>query len=114
MRMTQFLSRSRIFRVALMALVFGIGFFTLGANIYIPFHYTAVMPRSPQPEAGRVYQVTAQYGTVVYVNKQELARRDFAEHVLTPVAGLGMLVFVLLALRLGWFRRHVGSHDNPR
>ncbi len=68
--MVQFFAKTKVFKLVFMVFVFGIGFFTLGANIYIPFHYAAVMPRTPQPEAGRIYRMTAQYGTVVYVDER--------------------------------------------
>jgi hypothetical protein len=103
MSMIQFLSTSKVATIALIGLVFGTVLFTLAASIYIPFHYAAVMPQSPQPETGRVYRITVQYGAVVYVNKQELDRRDFVKYDLTTLSVVGMLVLFFLGTRLGWF-----------
>jgi hypothetical protein len=61
------------------------------------------MPRSPQPETGRTYRITAQYGAAVYVNKQELDRLNFVKYDLTTLSGVGMLALFLVGTRLGWF-----------
>ena len=104
MSVIYFLSRNNFGKIALVSVVFGTVFFGLAANIYIPFHYAAVMPRSPQPETGRIYRVTAQYGAVVYVNKQELDRLDFVTYDLTIASGVGMIALFFVGMRLGWFR----------
>ena len=95
--------KSRIAKIAVLGLVSGIILFDLVANTYIPFRYAAVMPRSPQPEAGRIYRVTAQYGAMVYVNKQELARYNFITKDLMILSAVCMFSAVLLGMRLGWF-----------
>lgn len=99
----EFLAKSKVAKVGIMGLVFGIVFFTLAASIYIPFHYAAAMPHSPQPETGRIYRITAQYGAVVYVNKRELDRRDFVRYDMMTVSGVSVLVLFFLGTRLGWF-----------
>jgi hypothetical protein len=99
----EFLAKSKVVKTTLTGLVCGIVLFTLAASIYIPFHYAAVMPRSPQPESGRIYRITAQYGAVVYVNRQELGRCDFVKYDLTTASGVGVLALFFLGSRLGWF-----------
>ena len=49
------ITRNKFTKIIFVSIVLGTVFFGLGANIYIPFHYAAVMPRSPQPETGRIY-----------------------------------------------------------
>ena len=97
------IARNKFTKIIFVSIVLGTVFFGLAANIYIPFHYAAVMPRSPQPETGRIYRVTAQYGAVVYVNKQELDRLDFAKYDLTIASAVGMLALFFVGMRLGWF-----------
>jgi hypothetical protein len=101
--MIQFLSRNKFTKIAFVSLVFGMGFFGLAASIYIPIHYAAVMPRSPQPETGRIYRVTAQYGAVVYVNKQEFEWLDFVKFDLWIASAIGMLALFLIGMGLDWF-----------
>jgi hypothetical protein len=96
--------RDRILKNVVMGLVFGTIIFSLAANTYIPFRYAAVMPRSPQPETGRIYRVTAQYGAVVYVSNKELNRFNFVKYDLAILSGIGMLGLFLLGTRLGWFK----------
>jgi hypothetical protein len=101
----QFLARSRIAKVALIGVVGGVGLFTVAANVYIRFHYAAVMPRSPQRESGKIYALPAQYGGVVYVNQQELDRRDFVRNDLGSASAVGGILLFLLGTRAGWFER---------
>jgi len=35
------------------------------------------MPRSPQRESGRIYEISVNHGTIVYVSKKELAHATF-------------------------------------
>jgi hypothetical protein len=102
--MINFLSKRKATKVAALCIVFGLGFFTLSANLYVRFHYAAVMPRIPQPSAGRIYAIPAQYGGVVYVNKHELDRRKFVENDLMTVFGGSMLLLFLVGTLLGWFK----------
>jgi hypothetical protein len=97
-------ARGRIIKNLVMGLVFGIVIFSLAANTYIPFRYAAVMPRSPQPETGRIYRIATQYGAVVYVSKQELNRFNFVRYDLAILSGIGMLGLFLLGTRFGWFK----------
>jgi hypothetical protein len=57
----------------------------LGAG-YVDTSYLATMPRTPQPETGRIYPVAAK-GVSVYVNRAELDRANFALKTL-PIIGL--------------------------
>ena len=103
--MTNLTARGRIVKIVVMGLVCGTVLSSLVANTYIPFRYAAVMPRSPQSETGRIYPITAQYGAVVYINKQELDRFNFVRYDLAILSGIGMLVLFLLGTHLGWFPR---------
>src|SRR5579862_739881 len=92
--MIQFPARSKVAKIVLIGFAGGISLFTLAASIYIPFHYAAVMPRSPQPETGRIYPIKAQYEVLVYVNQQELERRNFVKYDLTSLTAIsGLLLF---------------------
>lgn len=112
--MSEFLAKSKVVKIALVGFVSGMSLFTLAAMIYIPFHYAAVMPRSPQPETGRIYPIKAQYEVVVYVNKQELDRRDFVKYDLTTVTAVSGLLLFFLGNRSRWFKRHTTSGANPQ
>ena len=92
----------RVLRVSFSALFMGTLLVSVSDNLYIRFHYAAVMPRSPQPGTGRIYPVPAQYGGTVYVNRAELDRRDFVQIKLPYVLFvLGALYFCSDAV-LGW------------
>jgi hypothetical protein len=106
MSMIQLLARSRIAKLALIGIVGAASFFTLAANVYVRFHYAAVMPRSPQRETGRIYPIPAQYGGVVYVNKRELDRRDFVRNDLATACAVGGILLFFLGTRAGWFERN--------
>jgi hypothetical protein len=105
MPVATFFKRNKAIRIILIALVAGSGLVTLAGTIYVRFEYAAVMPRSPQPETGRIFPMAAQYGVVVYVSKQELYFRDFLEYDLGPASAVGGLVVFLLGARFGWFRK---------
>ena len=111
--MMQFLAKSKVAKIGLIGLVCGTGLVTLAAGIYIPFHYAAVMPRSPQPETGRIYPMKAQYQVVVYVNKRELDRWDFVKYDLLSASAVGAFVLFFLGTRLGWFERRTRLGGNP-
>jgi hypothetical protein len=81
-----------------------LGLLTLTSALYIEFHYSAVMPRTPQPETGRIYpKWFKSAGGCVYVNKAELDRSDFVEYRLFPLFGLSMLLGFGIGVRLGWW-----------
>ena len=103
--MNQTSARAKTIRNLVVSSLATLAFVTLGSNIYIRFHYAAVMPRSPQTENGRVYPIPAQYGGVVYVNKKELDLRDFVQRTLMSIYGVSMLFVFALGYRLRWFER---------
>jgi hypothetical protein len=78
-------------------------FLTVISGLYIEFHYSAVMPRSPQPEAGRIYPMWFKSGGTVYVNRKERDRSDFVNYRLMPLFGLSMLLGFGIGVRLGWW-----------
>jgi cell division protein YceG involved in septum cleavage len=61
---------------------------------YIHISYGASMPRTPQPEAGRIYLLRVNHGTLVYVNREELDRANFVFHTIFL---LGMCSVLALA-----------------
>jgi hypothetical protein len=100
----QNLKQSKALKRGFAILAISTGFIALAANLYIPFYYAAVMPRSPQPETGRIYAIPAQYGGAVYVNRVELDRRDFVSTYFFPVFGVVMVLYFSVGTRLGWWQ----------
>ena len=78
-------------------------FLTLTSGLYIEFHYSAVMPRSPQQESGRIYPMWFKSGGTVYVNRKERDRSDFVEYRQMPLFGLSMLFVFGIGVHLGWW-----------
>ena len=76
---------------------------TLISGLYIESHYSAVMPRNPQPETGRIYPIWFKTGGTVYVNQWERERSDFVKFRLFPLFGLSMLVGVGMGIHRGWW-----------
>lgn len=54
------------------------------------------MPRTPQPDVGRIYPLTMNHGTHVFVSRSELNRADFILNKVFFVGVCGVLVLVLL------------------
>jgi hypothetical protein len=100
---TQNLKQNKTLRRGFAILAISTGFIALGANLYIRFHYTAVMPRSPQPQTGRIYAIPAQYGGTVYVNRVELDRRNFVSTYFFPVFGVVMVLYFSVGTSLEWW-----------
>jgi hypothetical protein len=50
----------------------------VGWQVWIHIDYAATMPAAPEPTSGRIYRLVVNHGTVVYVNKQEFTRAEFA------------------------------------
>jgi hypothetical protein len=50
------------------------------AGTYVHLSYSGSMPRTPQPEYGRIHPLTVNHGTLVYVNQKELDRANFVFH----------------------------------
>jgi hypothetical protein len=70
----------------------------LGAG-YVHTTYLTIMPRTPQPEAGRIYPVVVK-SVSVYVNRAELERANFALKTV-PIIGL-CCFFGLVAIKQYW------------
>jgi hypothetical protein len=50
---------------------------SLLSSLYIHVSYASGMPHSPDPQGGRVFQMTVSHDTVVYVTSNEYHRADF-------------------------------------
>jgi hypothetical protein len=90
-------------KTALTSYLLALGFFTLISGLYIEFHYSAVMPRTPQAETGRIYPMLFKGAGTVYVSRKERGRSDFVEYRLMPLFGLTMLLGFGIGFRLGWW-----------
>src|ERR1700733_13906081 len=101
--MMGFLAKSGVAKRTVVSLLVATVLFTVAAEIYIRVHYAAVMPRSPEPQTGRIYRTMAAFGTAVYVNKQEIDRVDFVNYDLMSVSAIFMLLLYYLKARLKWF-----------
>lgn len=97
------LRSSKALRTAVLALCLATISFTGLSALYIRFHYAEVMPRSPQPETGRIYPMPAQYGGTVYVSRAELDRSDFVKYRLEPISGVVVLLCFSVGAWLGWW-----------
>ena len=95
--------RNKFGRIVLTSLLLAISFFTVISALFIEFYYPAVMPRSPQPEIGRIYPMRFKGQGTVYVKKEELDRSDFVEYRLMPLYGVTALLYFGVATRLGWW-----------
>jgi hypothetical protein len=92
-----------IARWGIVCVLAGTILFTVSAELYIRFHYAAVMPRFPEPQAGRIYRTMAAFGAAVYVNKCEIDKVNFVNYYLMGISGIFVLVLYYLKARLGWF-----------
>jgi hypothetical protein len=97
------LRSSKLLRTLVLATCFGTVFIALFSELYVEFHYAAVMPRSPQPATGRVYAIPAQYGGTIYVNKIELDRRNFVRDDLAPISLIAVVLCFSVGAWLGWW-----------
>jgi hypothetical protein len=96
-------TRSQFARIAFTSLLLAVAFLTPASALYVKFHYPAVMPRSPQPETGRVYPMRFKGQSTVYVSKKELDRSDFVKYRLMPLFGLTMILYFGIGTRLDWW-----------
>lgn len=111
---TQKLRQNEALRIAFQILVVSIGLLGLTANLYIRFHYAAVMPRSPQVEMGRIYAIPAQSGGIIYVNRAELDHRDFISNDLLVIFCVLMVLYFSVGTALGWWLpRHMRNRFLP-
>ncbi len=78
--------------------------------------YAAEMPRAPQPQTGRVNEITVNHGSLVYVTDAERRRADFVLNkslwiALTCCAALGI---VKVHWKQGMESNHRKDRDHPR
>jgi hypothetical protein len=102
-QMTSPKRRTKLAKTVFTTYVVALCFLTLISGLYIEFLYSAVMPRSPQSETGRIYPKWFKSGGTVYVNRKERDRSDFAEYRLMRLVGLSMLLGFGMGVRLGWW-----------
>jgi hypothetical protein len=69
------LRSSKALRTGLLICCLAIISYTGFSELYIRFHYAEVMPRSPQPETGRIYAMPAQYGGIARIPHGKGERR---------------------------------------
>ena len=100
---TQQLRQNKALKLGFQILVICTGVIAVGATLYVPFHYAAVMPRAPQPETGRLFPIPAQYGGTIYVNRAELNCRNFVANYPMPIFGVIMVLYVSVGTRVGWW-----------
>ena len=65
------------------------------STIYIHLDYASRMPSAPRPEVGRIYRMTVNHGTVVYVTRDEFKR---AHVIVDKLFLVGMAAFFILML----------------
>jgi len=87
---------SKLFR-RLLLIVFVVGFTgCLFWQVWLDVIYSTQMPKSPQPESGRIYEISVNHGTIVHIRREELARATFVFEKLLWIefaclAGIGVL-----------------------
>jgi hypothetical protein len=91
-----------ISKKVIVALLFAVFIADVSYAIYLDVHYAYDMPRSSEPETGRVCSITVNHGFVVYVTQQERSRYFFAEKLVSIGGGL---VFCAAAILLASLRR---------
>lgn len=101
--MTSAKGQNKFTKTVFMCLVIALGLSTLISELYFEFHYSAVMPHSPQPEIGRIYPQWFKSGGTVYLNRQERDRINFVEYRLMPAFGLTMLLGFGIGVRQRWW-----------
>lgn len=48
--------------------------------IYLDVNYSYEKPHSPQVEVGRIYELNINHGSIIYVNREELEKRNFVTY----------------------------------
>jgi hypothetical protein len=98
----------QMLRKALISVLIIIFFLCMGWGVFIHLFYAYSMPRSPQPQLGRTYQMTVNHGYVVYVTEMEFRRADFALHELIWI---GMACLVLIGIvKVYWVLPPITTH----
>lgn len=82
-------------RIIVVALV-SIFFISLFAHVGIELSYASNKSRSPQTETGRVFRITINHGSTVYVSQEELQRLHSVQTtavcaMLASFVGIGIL-----------------------
>ena len=62
-------------------------FATLLADVYVEISYSTSMPKSPQPETGRLKAISVNHGVIVYVTEEEFRRAHLIDHLLFYFGG---------------------------
>lgn len=75
----------------------------LAANIGVGLHYYDVLPRYPEPQAGRIYRRMVAFGARVYVDKKERKIIDSLKWALFYGFGSGMCLLFYLRNYRNWF-----------
>src|ERR1022692_1527584 len=86
-------------KVALTCLLSGVLLVNCIAGLYTAFYYWGAMPRTPQPQTGRVYRAGAAYNTAVYVTKGEFDWVNFLEYDMAPISLICGLFVCFLWIR---------------
>ena len=86
----------------------GIG--SVWLSVYMDAGYASSMPRSPQPELGRVYRYSVK-GTDHFVTRPELERIQF---VISKVLPIGFVLGLMgLVLSVYWTEKHPTKKKYP-
>jgi len=64
----------------LIAGLLAISLATLLAYVYKEISYSTSMPKSPQPDTGRVRAISVNHGVIVYVTEEEFRRAHLIGH----------------------------------
>ncbi|PYT92550.1 MAG: hypothetical protein DMG36_14415 [Acidobacteria bacterium] len=106
MSLIQRVTGSKIFRILTIGLLGGLPIVTVLGGFILLSYYSMFMPRSPQPEIGRIYRMRGpQYGNWVYVNEKELGRWNFIENDMGPVSVACAVILLVVGKRAGWFTK---------
>src|ERR1700732_2076667 len=63
---------------------------------YIHLSYGASMPRTSEPDVGRIYPLRVNHGTLVYVSREELDRANFVFHTVFFLGACSVLALAFI------------------
>ncbi len=95
---------TRHIRKVVVVLWFALAAFTAICNVGTASYFAGAMPRSPQPEVGRVYPAGGGHNVWVFVTKNELAWEKFVRDDLMTAALCGVVALGIVML----IREHKG------
>jgi len=75
--------------------LFGVVLAFFAARIVTLVYFWNCMPRSPEPQTGKIYPATAAWNTLVYVTRRQFAWQNILENYLMTIVGV---VLVLVAV----------------